>query len=194
MRPKLCEVLPRQGVPPVFATLEDLAAFLAWGRRSASFPDASHLWYEVRLHPLHGTVEVRVPDVQTRLEDAAAVAAVAHSLVVALAERHAAGEVLAVHATARIQENRWRALRHGVHGHLVDLTSGATSPTRDVLRGLLDELEPVAARLGATAPLQHARSLLAGTGANRQRTVHARSGLTGLMAWLADETEAAGRF
>ena len=81
-----------------------------------------------------------------------------------------------------------------MHGHLVDLTSGATSPTRDVLRRLLDELEPVAARLDGTAALQHARTLLAGNGADRQRAVHARRGPTGLVAWLADETEAAGRF
>jgi carboxylate-amine ligase len=120
----------------------------------------------------------------------AAVAAVAHALVVSLAERHAAGEELPVHDDVRILENRWRALRHGVHGRLVDLDTGEETPTRDLLRALIDELGATAAWLGCQTELDHARTLLAGNGADRQRAIHARHGLTGLAGWIADETEA----
>ena len=191
VRPKLCEGFPRQGVPPSFATLEDLVAYLAWGRSSGSFPQASHVWHEVRLHPVHGTVEIRVPDMQTRVEDTAALAAVVHALVVELSERHIRGEQLATHRRERIDENRWRALRHGIHGHLADLESGAEMATREVLRHLLDELEPTAAMLGCEAEHTHARTLLVGNGADRQRAVHAAEGMHGLARWIAEETESA---
>jgi carboxylate-amine ligase len=190
VRPKLCEGFPRQGVPPAFASLDELVDLVAWGRRGGSFPDASFLWHELRLHPVHGTIEVRVPDAQSRLDDLGAVAAVVHALVVEMAERHDAGEPLVVHDKLRIDENRWRALRHGVHGHLVDLDSGEPAPTREVLRRLLDRLAPTADRLGCAAELAHARTLLAGTGADRQRAVRARASLRKLAGWLVEETEA----
>ena len=188
VRPKLCEGFPRQGVPPAFATLDDLIAFLEWGRSSGSFPDASHLWHEVRLHPGHGTVEVRVPDMQTRVEDTAAVAAVVHALIVDLAERHRRGEILAVHRQEQIEENRWRSLRHGLRGRLADGATGVEMETREVLRCLLDDLEPTAAQLACEADLTHARTLIAGNGADRQRAVHAVRGMHGLVRWIADET------
>ena len=82
------------------------------------------------------------PDAQSTVADAAAVAAVAHALTVWLAERHDAGEALPVDETWRIEENRWRACRHGVEGDLLDLRTGERRPARARLHALLDELEP----------------------------------------------------
>jgi carboxylate-amine ligase len=188
VRPKLNDGLPRQGIPPALGTIEQLASFIAWGATSGAFPDASQLWWEVRLHARLGTLELRVPDTQTDLGDAAAIASVAHALVVWLAERHAAGEELPVHERARIDENRWRALRHGIHGYTADLSTGRPEPVRETIARLLGELAPTAHALGCEPGLARARSLLAGTGADRQREVAARAGLEGLLAWLAVET------
>lgn len=189
VRSKLNEAYPRAGVPPVFATWEELAEFVAWARRGALLPDATHFWWDLRLHPLHGTVELRVADAQTDVADTAAVAGLVHALVVHLAERWDAGGRLPAHDSHRIAENAWRGLRYGVSGWLVDLDTGEPEPTRTRLARLLDELEPVGHRIGCDDELVRARTLLGGNGADRQRYVAAREGLVGLTRWLVEETE-----
>lgn len=185
VRPKLCELLPRQGVPPAMESWDALAAAFAWGAAAERF-EARQWWWEARLHPVHGTIEIRVPDTQITVTDTAAVGAVVHSLVHQLCARHDAGEVLPVADTWRIEENRWSVCRHGAEGHLADLESGGSRPTRDRLEALFDALEPSALALGCSTELGDARALLAAQGAARQREAAGRAGMRGLAEWLAD--------
>ena len=177
VRPTIGEQLPRQGVPPAIGSWEEHAETLGW------FEDGGGWWWELRPHPVHGTLEFRVPDTQTTVQDAAAVIAVAHALAGRLCERHDAGEHLPVAPTWRIEENRWSATRHGVEGELRDLVTGARRPTRDRLHALLDELGPAAERLGCAAELAGAAVLVEQNGAIRQRQAGDPRAAT---AWLAD--------
>ena len=186
IRPKLNAAFPREGVPPVLASWEEYAELVRWGRHA--FPDATFLWWEVRPHPAFGTLEVRAADAQTRVEDAAAIAAVVQSLVVWLGRRHDAGERLPAVASFRIAENFWSAVRHGLAGWMLDLETGDQGPTLERVDRLLTELEPAAAELGCDAELVQARTLLGGNGADRQRYVAGREGLEGLVRWLVAET------
>jgi carboxylate-amine ligase len=188
VRPTICGSLPRQGVPPALGSWEQLAAELRWGA-AAGMPDPRMWWWELRPHPTFGTLELRVPDAQTTLAEAAGVVVVAQALVAWLAERRDAGELSPAAAAAswRIEENRFSALRHGLDGELADLESGEREPTRTRLRRLLDELAPVAQRLGAGELMPHARALAQRNGAIRQREVAAeRGGARGLAAWQAE--------
>jgi glutamate---cysteine ligase / carboxylate-amine ligase len=190
VRPTLFGTFPRTGVPPALASWEELADFLAWGRVGGTFADASFVWWDLRAHPAFGTLEVRVADVQTRVEDAAAIAALVQTLAAWLADRHDRGERLPVHARDRIAQNAWLAARDGLEGALPDLDSGRSEPTRARIAALLDALTATARRLGCLDALEGGGRLLAQNGAERQRAVAAREGMTGLMAWLAEETEA----
>jgi carboxylate-amine ligase len=81
VRPKLGELLPRQGVPPAFVSWEQYAEVLRWGARSGTFSEPRTWWWELRPHPSFGTLELRVPDAQSSIADAMAITLVAHALV-----------------------------------------------------------------------------------------------------------------
>ena len=186
IRPKIAEQLPRQGIPPAIASWESFADALAWGATSGSVPDARRWWWELRPHPAFGTLEVRVPDAQSTVADAAAVTALTHSLVAWLAARHDAGEPLETADIWRLEENRWAAARWGMEAELADLRTGARTPARECLAALVAELEPVAAQLGCAAELATVARLGARGGAARQREVAAGGGLRAVVEWLAD--------
>jgi glutamate---cysteine ligase / carboxylate-amine ligase len=188
IRPQIAGLLPRQGIPPALASWEMFAAALAWGAASGAVPDPRRWWWELRPHPAFGTLELRVPDAQTTVEDAAAVAALVHALVAWLAARHDAGEQLETAATWRLEENRWSAARSGMDAGLADLASGARRPAREVLGALLAELGPVAEQLGCAAELASVERLAARNGATRQREAAAAAGgdARAVTAWLAD--------
>jgi glutamate---cysteine ligase / carboxylate-amine ligase len=185
VRPKLCDILPRQGVPPPMASWEELDAALRWGETAGVMADRSQWWWEARLHPTFGTVEVRVPDTQSTVAETGALAAIVHALVAWLAERHEAGEALAPAPTWRIGENRWSACRHGLDGTMADLVTGEVAPTRERAGKLLDDLAGAAERVGCTAELVGARAALGANGADRQRDAAMRGGdARAVAAWL----------
>ena len=185
VRVKIGELLPRQGVPPAIESWEDYAGALAWGATSGTFPDPSSWWYELRPHPRWGTLELRVPDGQTTVAGAAALAAMAQALMAWLGERHDAGELPPATPTWRIEQNRWSACRYGVEGDMADLNNGAVRATRECLYELLDALEPIAKRLGAGGALHGARELVEVNGAIAQRRVADQAGIHAVPGWLA---------
>ena len=187
VRAKVGELLPRQGIPPALDSWDQYTDALAWGAASGMFPDASSWWYELRPHPHYGTLELRVPDGQTTVANAAAVAAVAQALMAWLGDRHDRAELDGAASTWRIEQNRWSACRYGVEGEMADLQTGAARPTRDCLHELLDMLAPVAARLGAAAEWRRARELVEVNGAIAQRRVAARNGIPNVAGWLASQ-------
>jgi carboxylate-amine ligase len=180
-RPPVSGLLPRQGIPPVLPSWSDYADALRW------VGDPARWWWELRPHPVHGTLELRVPDTQATVADAAAIAAVGQALAVLLGERHDAGEALPVHDSWRIEENRWRACRYGVEGELRYLGTGEPIPARRRLHALLDELEPVAERLDCVAELAQARRLVEVNGAMALRAAAGKpQNLRRAAEWLVD--------
>ena len=187
VRPKVSELLPRQGVPPVIGSLEAYAEELRWGARSGAVPHPRRWWWGLRVHPEIGTIEVRIPDTQTTAGETAAVAALVQALVGHLVARHAAGEVLAVAPTWRIDANRWSACRHGVAGEMADLCTGEREPTPERLLRLIDDLTESARALGCARALDGARGMIeAGGPAAAQRRVAARADLRDVVRELAD--------
>lgn len=185
IRPKIAEQLPRQGVPPVLDSWEAYAAALRWGANAGSVAEPGAWWWELRPHPNFGTLELRVPDAQTTVRDAAAVTAFAQSLVAWLGSRSDAGDELPVHPDWVIAEARWWAARDGVEGALADLGTGLRQPTRDRLLQLIEELRPTARGLGCEAELGLAAELAETNGAMRQRAVARSEGVGTVPEWLA---------
>lgn len=141
VRPLVAGQLPRQGIPPALPSWEDWAREMLWGQRSGAVADSSLWWWELRPHPRHGTLEIRVADVQPDLASAEAVIRFVHGLVLHLAGELDQGWTPPSVPRWRIEENRWAALRGGVDGELADLETGERSGTRERLDRLIDQIE-----------------------------------------------------
>jgi carboxylate-amine ligase len=187
IRTPLFSMFPRVGIPRRFAGYASYVGVLDRMLRSGAIPEPGFVWWDARLQPRLGTVEVRIADAQSRVGDVAAIAAVVHCLVRRHAERGrprlAEPEVLA--------ENRFLAARDGMRAELIDGRK-ARRPVDDRLAELLDACRPVAGALGCGAELAAAAALAADPGDVRQRRLAARDGLAALPARLGDEFAAVG--
>lgn len=187
VRPKIGELLPRQGIPPPIASWEAYAETLRWGAATGTFTTAQTWWWELRLHPSFGTLEFRVPDAQGTVQDAAGIVAMTQALVAWLGGRHDRGERLPVADTWQIEENRWSACRYGVEGEMVELATSVRRPTRALLSELIDELGPAAQQLEAQSALAHAQRMVQVNGAIEQRrAAQAGGGAHAVARWLTE--------
>jgi carboxylate-amine ligase len=146
-RAELLALLPRSGAPPVFAGYDAWAAFAQGLVELGLADDLMRLWWDVRLHPRLGTLEVRMPDQPTSLEVTAGFAALVHALV-AGAEPDGAPADRGVYA-----QNRWAAARFGRDAELVHPQGGRTALPQELLAELLEGVEPAARRLGCAEHL-----------------------------------------
>lgn len=161
---------PRVGQQPHYADWADWERRMEFMIRAGMVDDHTWFWWDVRLSPGHGTVEVRVMDAQTRPEHTLALAALVQALVRELAE----GDPVPTVPDELLAENKWQAGRYGLEGELVDLPSPDRVPTADLARRLLDVARDHAADLRPGDALDAVEDLLGnGTGAARQRRVHA---------------------
>jgi carboxylate-amine ligase len=180
-RTTLFDAFPRSGVPRTFAGYWDWMETVDLLLRADAIADPSFLWWDVRLQPRLGTVEVRVMDGQTSVEDVAALAALIQSLASLELERPATP----ADSVELIKENRFLAARDGMAARLIDFGSGQRIPAVDLLERTLAACVPHAERLDCDHELAGARRLAACSGAARQRAVAASGSLRDVTATLA---------
>jgi carboxylate-amine ligase len=160
---------PRCGIPDAYRDWDDYARFVQLLEDTGSIVESTQIWWSVRPHHSFGTIEVRICDGQTEMTEALAVAALAMSCVAAFAADLDAGRPVPVHQRALIEENLWRAQRHGLTGDLIDLDTGALRPTTRAIEELLEWSAPARRDLGLQPFLAHVSRMLAdGNGAMRQ--------------------------
>jgi carboxylate-amine ligase len=185
-RTTLFDAFPRSGLPRSFSGYADWVATVEPLLRSGAIPDPSFLWWDVRLQPRYGTVEVRIMDGQTSLEDVAAIAALVQAVASLELERHDEPEI-EPQSVELIEENRFLAARDGMNARLIDPARERRVPARAQLEELLDICAPHAEALGCAAELDGVRRLAARTGADRQLEIaRDEARLPGLVAALAD--------
>jgi glutamate---cysteine ligase / carboxylate-amine ligase len=160
---------PRCGVPDAYASFDDYAAFADLLERTGSIVESTQIWWSVRPHHTFGTVEVRICDGQTEMGETLAVAALMLACIAAFAADHDAGRPLPAHARGLIEENLWRAERHGLEGRLIDLDRGVERSAPEAIEALLEWSAPVHEPLGLGPFLAGVPDMLSrGNGAMRQ--------------------------
>ncbi len=165
---------PRSGPPPRFRDYADYAEVVGQLEKTGCIADYTHIWWDIRLHPRLGTVEIRVCDAVTRLEHAVALTAFCQALVKHYCEQYERGAEIPSYHRILTTENKWLAARYGLEAPVMDLATGRRNrvPVAQLIRRTLRDLEPHARELGADAELEGVREILAnGSGADRQRRV-----------------------
>src|SRR5689334_20735127 len=186
---------PRSGPPPRFRDYADYAEVVGQDRKTGCIADYTHIWWDIRLHPRFGTVEIRICDAVTRVEDAVALAAFCQALVKLYCERHAVGAEIPSYHRILTTENKWLAARYGLEAPVMDLERGTRNrvPVAQLVRRTLDELEPHARELGSERELEGIREILArGNGSDRQRRIwNANRDIVEVVREIAEATEKA---
>ncbi len=191
--------MPRTGLPEFFPDPADYARYVRVMTRAGAIEDASFLWWHLRPSTKYPTLELRIADSCTELEDALAIAALFRCLV-RLVERDATvNAALDPVAHALIHENLWRAERDGLRAALIDPASEEAVPLAAVIEDLLARVAQDADALGCRAECEHARTVLArGTSSDRQVAVFEaaqahggsdRAALSAVVDWLAARTQ-----
>jgi glutamate---cysteine ligase / carboxylate-amine ligase len=163
---------PRTGIPDHLHSWNQYEDYIELLVRTHCIDNAKKIWWDVRPHPTFGTLEFRIFDVVTRVDEAIAIAALTQAIVVKLHRLYLANMGFRMYHRALIEENKWRAARWGVEGKLIDFGKQAEVPMSILAEELLEFVDDVLDDLGsryALEPIQ--RIFREGTGAERQRRV-----------------------
>ena len=162
---------PRSGPPPRFRDYADYAQVVNQLEKTGCIQDYTHIWWDIRLHPRLGTVEIRICDAVTRLEDVIAITAYCQALVKHYAELVERGEEIPSFHRILTTENKWLAARYGLSAPVMDLHTGNRNrlPVAALVRRTLKTLRPHARDLGSEEELAGVDEILRrGNGADRQ--------------------------
>jgi carboxylate-amine ligase len=189
--------LPRTGLPELFKTKQEFDAYIDALVQAGVMPDASYIWWTVRPSLKHPTLELRAPDVCTRIDDAIAIAALYRAVTRRLALNPSQNADMNVITRAIAVENKWRAQRYGVHGTFARTERDGSITVAEMLEHVIAEVTRDAEALGCLDALLHCRTIVQkGTSADRQMTIfeqHADSpekGLRQVSEWLVEMTVA----
>ena len=140
---------PRCGIPDAYGDWSTFEEYVRLLYRTASITEHTQMWWSVRPHLSYPTVEIRICDAQPDLGEARSLSALLYALTVRIARAVDEGEPVPLPPPRLIEENFWRAIRHGITGDFVDLARLETVNTRERLEQLIDWVAPVADEIGA---------------------------------------------
>ena len=194
-RQMVFSAFPRSGPPPRFRNYEDYAQVVGQLERTGCIADYTHIWWDIRLHPRLGTIEIRICDAVTRLEDVVALTAYCQALVKRYSEQHEQGKAIPSYHRILTTENKWLAARYGLEAPIMDLATGKRNrvPVAQMVRRTLREIEPHARELGSERELEGIQPILSrGNGADRQlRVFNANRDIAEVAEEIANATEVA---
>ncbi|MEO6877764.1 MAG: carboxylate-amine ligase [Gemmatimonadaceae bacterium] len=169
---------PRTGVPPILRSAGDYEELLGSLVKTKSVPDGSKIWWDARPHHLYPTLEFRVCDVCTRVEEAVCIAAILQAIVAKIWKLRRDNLTFRVYPSAMIEENKWRAVRFGLDGKLIDFGKQVELPARELIAEMLQWfVDDVVDELGSRKEVEYAFEIMRhGTSADRQLEVFKQTG------------------
>jgi carboxylate-amine ligase len=183
---------PRTGIPDHLSSWSQYEDYVELLIRLHSIDNAKKIWWDVRPHPTFGTLEFRIFDVVTRVDEAVAIAALTQAIVVKLHRLYTSNMGFRMYHRALIEENKWRAARWGVEGKLIDFGKQIEVPMGILAEELLEFVDDVLDDLGSRVALEPIHQIVReGTGAERQLHVYKQTGdLKAVVRHIVEETRA----
>ena len=191
IRSEVFKRFPRTGIPDEFPTYQAYLEFVETLVKTGCVDNAKKIWWDVRVHPFFETVELRVCDMPTSIDHVVALTALVQALMAKLYLLRKSNLAWRTYGRMLIEENKWRAIRYGIHGKMLDFGKMKEVPTRDLIRELIDFVSPTADILGTRAEVESVdRILKEGTSADRQLEVFEKSNgsLHAVVDWLIEES------
>ena len=189
-RLKVFERFPRTGIPDAFESLSEYEDYCKLLVKTGCVDNAKKIWWDIRLHPFFDTLELRVCDAQSRVDDTLAVAALIQAIVARLYKLHSQNITFRVYRRRLLDENRWRASRYGLDGKLIDFGQEAEVETRSLINELLEFVSSEVGELGSSREMRHIERILReGTGADRQLAIWEQTqDMKAVVDQIVDET------
>lgn len=183
---------PRTGIPPVLNSHGEFVQLREMLVRTGCIPDGTKIWWDARPNQNYPTLEFRICDVCTRVDEAISIAAIFQALIYKAWKLRRDNMTFRVYPTPLIDENKWRAVRYGLDGKLIDWGKQTELPARELIREMIDWfIGDVVDELGSRREVEYAyRILEEGTSADRQLATFQRTGsLQAVVDRLIHETE-----
>src|SRR5438105_12734986 len=175
-RLKVFERFPRTGIPDSFESLSEYEDFCKLLVKTGCIDNPKKIWWDIRLHPFFDTLELRVCDAQSRVDDTLAIAALLQAIISKLFKLLRQNTTFRVYRRRLLDENRWRATRYGIDGKLIDFGREAAVETRSLINELLEFVSTEVEELGSEREMAHIERIMReGTGADRQLAAFART-------------------
>ena len=168
---------PRTGIPDHFDSDTSFQRYVALLVATGCIDDGKKIYWDVRPHPFFPTLEFRICDIPTRVDDTIAIAAIFQALVAKVNRLLDQNLTFRLHHKMLIEENKWRAVRYGLDGKMIDFGKGKEVPVRDLIRELLEFVDDVVDELGSRKEIDHTYTILErGTSADEQLRVWRETG------------------
>ena len=176
-RQMIFQRFPRTGIPDAFESLSEYEDYLKLLVDTGCIDNAKKIWWDIRLHPFFNTIEFRICDAQTRVDDTIALAAMMQAIIAKLRKLLRENTTFRIHRRRLLDENRWRASRYGIDGALIDFGKKREVETRSLIHELLEFISSEVDELGSHREMAHVEKILGeGTGADRQLRVFEQTG------------------
>ena len=171
-RQMIFERFPRTGIPDAFESLSEYEDYLKLLVTTNCIDNAKKIWWDIRLHPFFNTIEFRICDAQSRVDDTIALAALMQAIVFKLQKLRRDNVTFRSYPRRLIDENRWRASRYGLDGKMIDFGRRCEVSERNLLHEMLDFVSTEVEKLGNQREITHIERIMReGTGADRQLAV-----------------------
>ena len=171
------ENLPRTGIPPQFESFASYRSYADTLLSTGSIAEPTHIWWDVRPSEKFPTLEIRIPDMCTRVEETLCLVALVQAIIAKLIQLRRANQSWRLYPKHMIDENKWRALRYGIHGELIDFGKKEEVSFPLLVDEILAWVDDVVDNLGSRREVEYAYTILReGTSADRQRAVFRDAG------------------